>query len=423
MPPKFTLEKILVRAQLRAALKRVLLIAFYFPPRNHVASYRTGCFAKYLPENGWLPTVICQDWPADGRDSDPNFVGKIPDEVKIVRVPQPPYRTFYERMVVRKLLPYVSPHFAPHLWSQKATEAITQLCRETQFDAIWATSDPIVTMGLASQAAKRINKPWIADLRDTYSLVPFGSWYKRPIWAYHERRLCRDANAVAIVSPTWAREISPKIGKQVHVIENGYDPALFPTGVQPDKSIFTISYTGSIVRLENPNLFMDGLRVALSSGTIPRDKIEVRFYGPSVEQINETCPGALETLPVKSYPKVPHKQVIEIQQKSAALLLLTCTDHPGVLPAKIFDYLGAKRPILLAPDDGGDACDIVRRTGAGEITSTPQEIAAVLTKWYAEWKQTGDIKLSRNEQAVEHYSRRDQTRRLAALLDSLSPVR
>ena len=39
-------------------MKRVLLIAFYFPPRNHIAGYRTGCFAKYLPEQGWLPTVI-----------------------------------------------------------------------------------------------------------------------------------------------------------------------------------------------------------------------------------------------------------------------------------------------------------------------------------------------------------------------------
>jgi hypothetical protein len=33
-------------------MKNLLLLAFYFPPRNHIASYRSGCFAKFLPENG-----------------------------------------------------------------------------------------------------------------------------------------------------------------------------------------------------------------------------------------------------------------------------------------------------------------------------------------------------------------------------------
>jgi hypothetical protein len=71
-------------------MKRVLLIAFYFPPRNHIAGYRTGCFAKYLPEQGWLPTVICEDWPADRPNYDPDYVGHIPAEVEIIRLPQPP---------------------------------------------------------------------------------------------------------------------------------------------------------------------------------------------------------------------------------------------------------------------------------------------------------------------------------------------
>lgn len=389
-----------------------------------MASYRTGCFAKYLPENGWLPTVVCQDWPADARGSDPDFVGKIPDDVKIVRVPAPPYQGFYERTVLRKLMPYVSPHCAPHLWSRKASEAIAQLCKETQFDAVWATSDPLVTLGLASETARRINKPWIADLRDSFNTTAFGSWYKRPIWAYHERRLCRDANEVVIVTPTWAQQLSAKIGKPVKVLENGFDPGLFPQNVQPDRSIFTISYTGTLILpFEKPKLIMDALELLLRGGTIPREKLELRLYGPSIEQITQTCPGALESLPVKLFGRVPHKQVIEIQQKSSVLLLLTASGQRGHLPAKMFDYLGAKRPILAAPDNGGDACEIIRRTGAGAIANTPQEIADVLTKWYREWAQTGDIKTSRNEEEVERYSRRDQTRRLAAILDSLPSKR
>ena len=90
-------------------MKRVLLIAFYFPPRNHIAGYRTGCFAKYLPEQGWLPTVICEDWPVDRPNYDPDYVGTIPAEVEIIRLPQQAHKKPFEKFLFRKLLPYLSP--------------------------------------------------------------------------------------------------------------------------------------------------------------------------------------------------------------------------------------------------------------------------------------------------------------------------
>ena len=88
-------------------MKKVLLCAFYFVPRNHVASYRTGCFAKYLPENGWLPTVLCEDWPVGSHDFDPNFVGVLPENVQVWRIPQVRAVGFYQKTILRKLFPSV----------------------------------------------------------------------------------------------------------------------------------------------------------------------------------------------------------------------------------------------------------------------------------------------------------------------------
>jgi glycosyltransferase involved in cell wall biosynthesis len=402
-------------------MKRVLLLAFYFPPRNHVASYRTGCFAKYLLENGWQPTVVCEDWPAGSHDSDPDFVGKIPESVEVVRIPAQPYRGAYERLVVRKLMPYVHPERAPIPWWREARKTIDALCARTAFDAVWATSDPLITLGLAAETAERIGKPWIADLRDGFNVTAFGSWYKRPFWARAERELCRKASAVVIVTPRWAETLSKVIGRPVEVLENGFDPALFPQPTHTLLPVFTISYTGTIILpFEKPNFFMQGLRRLLESGAVKPNEIAVNFYGPSADLMEETCPGALATLPVKVHPRLPHRQIIEIQQNSAALLLLSSQGQPGHLPAKLFDYLASRTPILTTPDNGGDVCDIIRKTRAGVIANSPEEIARVLGEWHGEWKKNGRILLPRDEEKIDFYSRRSQARRLAALLDRLT---
>ncbi len=401
-------------------MKRVLLIAFYFPPRNHIAGYRTGCFAKYLPESGWLPTVICEDWPADRPNYDPEFVGNIPAEVEIIRLPQPPHKTPLQKFLLRKVLPYLSPAHAPYLWRQAAARSIRDLARKVRFDALWATSDPLVTLGLAQEAAAELKLPWMADIRDSFNVQPRGSWYKRPIWAYHERRLCRQAQAIATVSPHLAAGLGRAVGRPVEVIENGFDPDLFSPAPSAQKGVFTLAYTGNLtLPLQNPRPVLQAVDLLLRRGVVPPGGIELAFYGPSAEQINAALPGATNSLPVRVHPLIPHRQIAAVQQASSVLLLLTVAGQKGVLTGKLFDYLGAQRPILAVPDDDGDVSSLLRRTGAGLTASTPEQIARVLADWHGQWQKTGQIRLPRNEEAIGYYSRRNQTKRLAAKLDSL----
>jgi glycosyltransferase involved in cell wall biosynthesis len=403
-------------------MKRVLLIAFYFPPRNHIAGYRTACFAKYLPEHGWLPTVICEDWPAGRPNYDPDFVENIPAEVEIIRIPPPPHKSPLQKFLLRKLLPYWGPHMAPYLWRQEARQTMRELSRRVRFDVLWATSDPLVTLGLAAEAAAELNVPWLADIRDSFNVQPRGSWYKRPIWAYHERRLCRQAQAIVTVSSHLAKGLARAVGRPVQVIENGYDPELFPATPPPltQKPVFTIAYTGNLtLPQQNPRPVFQAVELMLRNGTAPPNGIELVFYGPSVEQLNAAFPGVTQSLPVRVFPLIPHKQIAAVQQASSVLLLLTLAGQKGVLTGKLFDYLGARRPVLAVPDDQGDVADLLQQTGAGLTASTPEQIARVLQDWRREWEKTGEIQMPRNEKAVEHYSRRNQAKRLAAMLDSL----
>jgi glycosyltransferase involved in cell wall biosynthesis len=402
-------------------VKNVLLLAFYFPPRNHIASYRSGCFAKFLPENGWLPTVVCEDWPADRPDYDPHFVGIIPPEVEIHRVPNPPLSGFYERFVLRKIAPYIWPQRMPYRWWQSARARILALRRSKRFDAVWATSDPLVPMTLAAEAAEAEGIPWVADIRDSFNVQRMGSWYKRPFFARQERHLTARADRVVAVSEGLAGGLGCRIGQEVTVIPNGFDETLLPEEPPPPTPCFTIVYAGNLVwPHRNPAPLFEAVELCLKRNLIPKDRIEIQFYGADAAVLERAFPGVLTRLPVKVLPRIPHQAMLRVLMASSVLLLLAHPLEKGVLTGKVFDYLAARRPILAVPDDHGETAALLRRTGAGAACTGVEDILRQLIQWHDLWQAGADTTATRNETEIARFSRRTQTKQLAGILDQIT---
>jgi glycosyltransferase involved in cell wall biosynthesis len=405
-------------------MKSVLLLAFYFPPRSHIASYRSGCFAKFLAENGWLPTVVCEDWTSSQPDYDPDFVGKIPEEVSIHRVPRPAPQGFYQNFILRKIMPYLRPDRAPVLWWRKAREQVFSLLAQKHFDAIWATSDPLTPWTLAAEASSRSGIPWIADIRDSFNVQKHSSWYKRPLFAFQERRLGAQANRVVAVTKGVARRLEPLFGKNIDVIYNGFDPTLFPQKAPPRSSRFTVIYAGSVMLpLRNPAPVFRAVELCLERKWIPAEEIEIQFYGSGSSVIDQVFPRATERIPLKILPRIPHREVLRLLMASSVLLMLDNATEQDVLPGKIGDYLGAGRPILAFPDSQGELSDILRRTGTGIALSQVEDMAGQLRQWFAQWKSSDINAGVRNEAQIEPFSRRFGAKQLARLLDEVSAQR
>jgi hypothetical protein len=402
-------------------VKTVLLLAFYFPPRNHVAGYRSGCFAKFLPENGWLPTVLCQDWPPGGTDFDPDFVGVIPPEVQIHRVPSRPPVGFHQKFVLRKIAPFIWPQRMPCLWWQDARARILSLRQSRRFDAVWATSDPLVPLALAAETARAEGIPWVADIRDSFNVQRWGSWYKRPFFAAQERRLCAQADRVVAVSEGLARGLGGRIGREITVIHNGFDPTLLPESLPPPTPRFTIVHAGNIGWPHgNPAPLLQAVELALRRNLIPKDRIEVQFYSADPALLERAFPGAFTRLPLKVLPRLPHQAMLKMLMASSVLLLLSQPRQKGVLTGKVFDYLAARRPILAVPDDHGETAALLRRTGAGIAITGAEDILRQLLQWHAFWQAGADAITDRNESEIARYSRRTQTKYLAAILNDIT---
>src|SRR5512140_2226213 len=131
--------------------RKVLVIAYYFPPMGLSGVQRTLKFVKYLPAYGWQPTVLTVT-PTGYFAQDYSLLEEIHlPEVKVERVGSlDPNRLFRKKGVVkmpserwRKVLTYISDtFFIPDNkigWRKKALKAASKLFEAEQFDVIFAT--------------------------------------------------------------------------------------------------------------------------------------------------------------------------------------------------------------------------------------------------------------------------------------------
>ena len=94
----------------------------------------------------------------------------------------------------------------------------------------------------------------------------------------------------------------------------------------------------------------------------------------------------------------------------------------GCTPAKTFEYLASGRPILVTPGGKhrGAIKDILKRAGAGLVVDSAEEVAQWLDIRYGEFQRTGEVSSAADSEYVTQYSRKEQTRRVAEILDGLS---
>jgi glycosyltransferase involved in cell wall biosynthesis len=110
-----------------------------------------------------------------------------------------------------------------------------------------------------------------------------------------------------------------------------------------------------------------------------------------------------------------------VQQRRADILLMMQWNdarEAGNLPGKLFEYLGARRPILGIGYEQGVAAEIIRNRGAGFFSNDADAIARQLRLWLAEKQKSGQVNPV-DEEAMAGFSRAEQFAKLEEFLEGL----
>lgn len=401
-----------------AASRRVLIVAYAFPPVGGAGVQRVTKFVKYLSEFGWDATVLTVENPSVPV-FDESLLDDIPPQTAIVkaRTLEPGYalkqavsasassakqsgRASVHDQTVEKpkqasrsqltatatalakrflrgaanLLLQPDPQV---LWNPHAIRAGLRTLSQQRHHAIFVTAPPFSSFLIGSELARRTGLPLVLDYRDEWSISNSYlenkrlGWLPRTWQQYQQRRCVRDAAALVATTQHSAdslREVARHAQCQPLVthIYNGFDaddfravtPTLFDVAVEPARSPtqpYKLAYIGTLWNLTSVEPVVRAVQQLSTRAPDLAARLELHFVGRRTAAQDEWL-DQLNPLPcrVLRQPYLNHDEAVRLMQSADGLcLLLSDLPEAGrVVPAKMFEYLAVRRPILAVVPPG-----------------------------------------------------------------------
>ena len=406
-------------------MKHLLLITNGFPPNAGTESGRAARFAKYLPEHGWQPHVICSDWTTENCSRhDPNYGSPAVKQSVVGRVPPPRDLTRVSGLVNRwaKIARLLHGYRNPREWTDAVKSLLPDVLNRHQIDAVWATFPFRAPLHIADFIHQRWQIPWIADFRDVFEQGtprPF-HWWERS----NEIRTVASASRIVTVSPALADVLADRHRRPVDCLPNGFDAADFERVPAASLPGFTILYAGCVhppgsrVRT-SPRVLFQAIDRLIANRVLLRDDVRLLFYGVTKSKLQPHLTGCQCEDRVECIEWIPRQEMYAAEKGATLLLLLGSDKMKGIMTAKVFEYLATGRPILAIPSDGDCIDALLEQTGVGLSASSVEEVANAVETSYRVWKTEGQFTIAGHADVIARYSCRGQTGSLANLLNSI----
>lgn len=373
---------------------RVLMLAGNFPPEPAIGAARPGAFADYLVRQGHEVRVITTAGPWGEGGVQPSVVV---ERVRWLRLPvftmvrsSPPAAAPARTNV--PVAPSVRPqhplkqrlsavaHNALSIpdpkggWIPFALSATHRLLKDRPADVIVASGPTFSAHIVAAITAKRFGLPWVADYRDLWSnstYYPYGRLRRRLDRAI-ERLTVTSASRVTTVSKTLVEELVRDFSVDARLVRNGYDTITYPelAAREPlSRARANLLYVGNNFyhgRRTPQTLF----RAARELGLRAED-IQFHFLGsdPNIVMPIARSEGVEQLVTLHDRVTMAESRLAQASADALILLLWNDPGERGILTGKLFEYAGARRPIVLVGYPEGEAAEIVRGHELGWVVA------------------------------------------------------
>lgn len=423
---------------------KILIISYYFPPINSIASLRPYSWAKYWSQMGHEVTVLTA-----------NEVKKSNDLImdcsmfNIIRITNPlkslMTQSTAEGSIQIKMQSPSKPTFLRKFKTFLQSRGIMSTARmpdfndaviaksvdaigSAQFDFIISTAGPYTEHLIARKIMKKQKQAfWIADYRDLWTqnhifkgLFPF-TWIEE----YLEKKINHSADYIITVSQPLADQISLKYNiNNVAVIENGFDSddtnTISPEPYWSDNKVRLV-YTGVIYRgKQDPSPLLEAIQIIdQSEDSHLLQKLEVIFVGGSKGDLHELISKYGVDTWVKDYGFVSRNNALRMQRDAHGLIFLEFETPgiDGILTGKLFEYLDSGTEILgIGVTDKSTPGKLIAESGQGRNFGTDSQIIATYLKSLLE-KESKPV-IAKNTECLKKYSRKYLAEKLLSIVTS-----
>jgi glycosyltransferase involved in cell wall biosynthesis len=241
-----------------------------------------------------------------------------------------------------------------------------------------------------------------------------------------EKKTLAAANALVTVSDPWRARLAERYtAKPIYTITNGFDPDDFQNRPQTLTEQFSITYAGQLYRgKRDPGPLLEVLSELIREQMLPLERVRVRFYGPPEPWLPDLIARYGLQAVVELHDVVGRDEALQREMESQILLLLGWSDakETGQHSGKLFEYLGAGRPILAVGGNRGVLTDVLEETRAGIHALSKTKLRESILAMYRDFKDSGRVRYQADPEAVEQYSHRQMARKFADVLDVTADV-
>lgn len=398
--------------------RRILVISYPYPPMPSVGGNRWLAMSKYLRRAGYEVEILTTGaFGAHWQDRE-HHVHRTRDllgahwlRTILRRPPLPrPGATAAEDTpapaIATKLL---VPDMYVATWVPFAVAAARRLIRQRRFDCIVTTSayesTHLIPLGLGS-----FRPAWVADFRDGWTFHPHRPPYpielQRRLDVAAERRVVQTAERTIVVERPVGEDLRSRLGVDAVHVPNGWDPDLAAESAAaelpslPDDRAVLV-HTGKLSGGwgRHPGTLFAALSLLRQRSPDSAARLQLVLAGRlDVAERRLIESAGLGDL-LRHVGQLSRAQSLALQRRAAALVLITAPELVWELPGKLFEYIGAGRPVLALAEDN-EAAAVVRETGVG-WTVAPQDVPAIAS--LLERIAGGELSTQPNRAEIERY--------------------
>lgn len=412
--------------------KKGLLIAFHFPPQSASSGIqRTLSFTKNLPNSGWMPMVMSAN-PIAYEQKNTSQVDGLPPSTIVKRafaVDSKRHLGIAGRYPELIALPdrWVS-------WLFFGVPTALMLIWRHKPKVIWSTF-PIATAHLIGLCLHKITGlPWVADFRDPMMQPNYPkSARQRQIYAWIERATIKHCTKASFTTNSARQSYRERYPEQnaskFTVIENGFDADGFDAAEKANRHA-SVTKNEKIELLHSGVLYTDGrdpssffaaIAQLKKSNVLSSDNFHVtlRASGEDTYFISLVEQHGIQDI-VDIAPPIAYSEALAEMLRADGLLLFQGTPFNRQIPAKIYEYFRAKKPIFGLLDCQGDTAKVLMQAGFTDLAemSSAQDIVSKLHQ-FIQKIQLGSA-YAASEEVVYASSREHRARQLSQLFEEVA---
>ena len=428
-------------------MKKVVIIAYYWPPAGGPGVQRWLKFVKYLPDYGIEPIVFVPENPSYPI-IDTQLLDEVPQGVTVLKQKiVEPYNiaSLFSKKNIQKISSGIIPNKRKQTWIQKtllwirgnffipdarvlwvnpSVKYLKSYLQQHQIETIITTGPPhslhLIGLALKKQMAEL---QWIADFRDPWTSIGYHKELLLTISSQEkhkrqEKEVLQTADAILVTSPSTQKEFSQLTTKPIEVITNGYD--IEKIAKKPLDTEFTLAHIGSLLSERNPRILWKALAELIKEHSDFKQDFKLKLIGKVSQEVLAT----LEEFKLKGFVQnlgyVSHNEALMHQRISQVLLLIEIDSEvtKSIIPGKLFEYMVSERPILAIGPEESDFEQILKTTNTGSFFKYDEKEALKDKIWefYLLYKQQ---QLKVFAVGLQQYSRKKLTEKLANCIDKL----